>query len=452
MAQVIVLLIGLILAFKIFENRNNSFALVWILVGLTLLNGYIKIIQFPISLSVLRWFIYIALFILLIYANKTKFVFSRFPLKGTMWILVICVFLIALPDSRLSIYQKIYKPFREITETFFILFIAYFFSGSSKDIVKYFGKPIVYLSIIIGVAGLLNFLFKSNFYYEWVISNFFHGGDADLESKARVLEEHAGRFRASSTFDYTFNYGFVSSIFTIFIMYLSTQDIFRFSKTSILMKLAFASAILGVFLSFSRSVFFVFVVGFIVYVFFSYSNYKKFKYLIISMSLLLFTYLTSPVLRESIDNSVDLIITGGSRVSGSSLEMRGAQFFGASTYFLQNPIFGNGYYYINDELGWGDRDSGVADKEMFGFESLLFVLMIEQGVLGLFSKFLFFFLLLVYFYKNLSINRKTAGFGLSVCVMFMIFAFSNGVLGSWPFAMLFAGISMKSLELEKVGL
>jgi hypothetical protein len=309
-------------------------------------------------------------------------------------------------------------------------------------------KPLAITMILVGLYGLFNFVIKANPYYSWVINSFFTGGDSDLEGVMMVLEGETSRYRAVSTFDSPFNYGYVSSLFALFFSYcLSLKKYNRIGKK--LLYVSLTLSIIGVFICFSRTVLIALILSYLVYFFFS-TFFTKVKYVFITVILVGFTYGTIPAVEKATDNIVEVFTKGGKDLGGSSIEMRSIQFFGALKYFMQSPIRGNGYAYIQRELGWGDRDSGDLDENMWGFESIIYKLMIEEGIIGISGIVIFFFGIFRFLLRKKKVDKQLSIIGMSITTLFLVFSIGTGTLGAWPFTMLLLGVIIKTIQLKEI--
>lgn len=446
MIQALVFVTALFLALIIFVNRKKYVSLLWVINGMLLLNASIIVIYEP-QIGIWRWLIFSLLFAALFQSGRFNREFSSFPLKKVLIIAMLGTLVIALLDSRLSIFNKFYIPFREITEKYLLLFLGYFFIREKGDLAN-MSKPIFAVLIIISIYGLFNYVSGVNPYFKWAIETFFTkvaGSDAHLQSKLKILNTLQSRFRAVSTFDHTFNYGYASSLLALFFFArYNTEDL----KHGLL-KVAFMFGLVGTVLCFSRIVLFAALFAFGVLILFSTRLTKKiaiaFSVLIIGFA----AYATIPAFQKTMDNTMDVFVTGGEEAGGSSIDMRLVQLAGAYGYFMQSPIIGNGYEYINKELGWGERNSALLDSDMYGFESVVFELMIEQGIIGLLYHLVLLFGLIRYFSRNLKNNKVLASLGLSIVSLFFLFAVGTGALRSWPLTMLFLGMIIKTIVLSK---
>lgn len=450
MIQALVFVTALFLALIIFVNRKKYVSLLWVINGMLLLNASIIVIYEP-QIGIWRWLIFSLLFAALFQSGRFNREFSSFPLKKVLIIAMLGTLVIALLDSRLSIFNKFYIPFREITEKYLLLFLGYFFIREKGDLAN-MSKPIFAVLIIISIYGLINYVSGVNPYFKWAIETFFTevaGSDAHLQSKLNILDSSQNRFRAVSTFSHTFDYGYASSLLALFFFARYNIENLKHGR---LLKVAFMFGLAGTVLCFSRIVLFAALFAFGILILFSTRLTKK---IAIAFSVLIFgfaAYATIPAFQKTMDNTMDVFVTGGEEAGGSSIDMRLVQLAGAYWYFMQSPIIGNGYGYIEKELGWGERNKALLDSDMYGFESVVFVLLIEQGIIGLLYHLVLLFGLIRYFRLNLKSNKVLASLGLSIVSLFFLFAVGTGELSSWPLTMLFLGMIIKTIVLSNKNL
>lgn len=444
MIQIISFILGLIIFFNILRNKANVKSLLWVIISLTLINAYIIISKFPVDLNITRWVLYSLLFSEFLFYNRFYQNWNTFPLKTITILLILGSIVVGMFDSRLPLFWKFYFSFKDIIETYFILFLGYFTIRQKEDCI-HLVKPIIIISIIIGVYGLFNFITLTNPYYRFVIDNFFTGGDADLTSRLNILNTNRERFRATSTFNSPFNYGYISALLTLILLHWQREQRNKFLITALF------CTIIGIFLSNSRTVLFAGTISIVIYIISTYKLSKKISLSIFIFLIAISSYTVIPVVKQNIDNTLDIFQTGGENTKGSSVEMRMLQLAGAYSYFSQNPLIGNGYNYIYKELGWGDRDNATLDSNMFGFESIIYSLLIEQGIIGLVTKLLFFISLITYFIKQkrLLINKDLSSLGISLTTLFLLFSIGTGALGAWPLTMISLGVIIKIIQLNK---
>jgi len=88
------------------------------------------------------------------------------------------------------------------------------------------------------------------------------------------------------------------------------------------------------------------------------------------------------------------------RGGGSSLSLRQDQLLFSIASIANEPIFGNGFYYTQQTALATDNDGKLLyenKNEVGGLESILFRVLIDQGLVGLTALFLFFIWIFLYF-------------------------------------------------------
>lgn len=118
------------------------------------------------------------------------------------------------------------------------------------------------------------------------------------------------------------------------------------------------------------------------------------------------------------------------KIGGSSMEMRFNQFDAALKEIEDNPLFGRGYGYRDYYI----YVHNALHPELLGFESVLLLILVERGGLGL----LFFFIMLYYIYKlfrNEMIDKST------ISLVFLGYITSIVMTGIRPLTLLFVGLT-----------
>ncbi|HVW15541.1 MAG TPA: O-antigen ligase family protein [Mucilaginibacter sp.] len=147
-----------------------------------------------------------------------------------------------------------------------------------------------------------------------------------------------------------------------------------------------------------------------------------------------------------------LTSTEQSYEEGSSLDMRIGQLQASYDLFKKKPVTGNGLYYIKETLGFSrDWNQSKSDKDLYGFESYVYELLIEQGLLGIIGNIFLFASLFIFFIKNnISKNRgtkKLSLLGIALLVAYLSFIIGTGDMGSFPVFMIVMGITIKGIVL-----
>lgn len=433
MIQILVYLACLFVIFNIIKN-NSYKRVVWFIVGLLMIPPGVTLGGKPLS-----WFIILSLIIgLLVNTNdfrKLKYI----PLKKTIIFFCCCLCIVGLFDNRISIPQKIIRPILYFYENVLPCILVYIALISTKDYKKLY-IALVYLATFFGLYGILCYLNKSNLYITQLSTEFkFRNLALDY------LNGSDGRVRISSFLFHPFLYGiilvFVIS-YAIFLYQNHSQKINKKVLAAILILL-----ITNLLLTNSRTILIVFMLQVGLYVLLQTNS----KNIFIVIGGVVFTYIMImfiPALSEKIDLLLDLVQSGGTKVQGSSVEMREVQLLASYKYFLQKPISGNGFNYIYEGIGFrteiSERNSSA---ELYAFESYFYILLIEQGVSGILGNLILFISLTYYciknFFKVFLLNHKRYIIcSMLIIIGYLVFILATGTINSLPFFFIFVGISL----------
>ncbi len=89
---------------------------------------------------------------------------------------------------------------------------------------------------------------------------------------------------------------------------------------------------------------------------------------------------------------------------------------------------------------------------MWGFESYVFELLIEQGIVGILGSLVFFTSIVYWLFKQRKYSveiRQISALGITIVVSFLAFSIATGALTSWYISMFLLGICMKKIVLMK---
>ena len=432
-------ILTVVFIYAIIKNHGTYKSVLWYLLGLLLLNAHISPIDFLVHIGahILLTYSLLGSVLLNFLLRRKKTI--KFPFRGSLLIVLFGVFVVGLMDGRLGLASRFSYPIREFFENYICIFLGFYAIRDEEDIKRLRGL-LLFGVVVISTYGIFNLMTKSNPYYELVADTYL---SKDNSSVIAALDERNNRYRAASTFSRTFDFGYFSALLSFIFLYF-LQAIRR---SNVLNYTMIGLCIVGMILSNSRTVLLAFSAGFLIYFMTAISIGSKIKYFFLIFVVIVISNLTIPAVSESFKNTFAAVTGEETEVQGSSVDMRREQLLGTIRYWSDSPIIGNGYGFILNELGWADKKN--LDEQMRGFESIVFQLLIEQGLVGLITKFYLFISILIYFSRNLSRYRLLAGTGLSILILFLIFALGTGPLGSIPITMTILGIIIKTIELKK---
>lgn len=418
---VLILLIIFFLGVNIFINKGQI-RYNWFICSVLLLSSSIILIQKP-QIPVHRFFL-ICYWLSILNNKETKKL--KMPLKIPMILYLIGFLVVGCESHYLSFFYMIYKPLIHFFDTYFVILLG--FIASKK--IKVISKPIIDVLFFVTVYGIFTYIIKENPIQELICQIFNIGYDHSYYWESRV--------RVDSTWSGSISYGFICSMF----FYLLLSHLRSRKEIYLLILL-----LINLMLSGSRTdIVTFFLMGFVLIVI-KYNMKKSFVIFLISVIVVFVCYNTIPIVYERINN-VSTTIQGKDNVEGSSIELRNNQTSAVLLLFIQSPIVGHGIDYITEEMGFG-TNQWEGDSLYKGFESLVYIIMIERGLVGLFSELLIVLSILFYALKYLKQDKNTVANIVLLILAFIFFAISTGALDIWLLVMFYIGLYIRKIHDER---
>jgi len=377
---------------------------------------------------------------------------KSFPLKYVFIICAVCFLTIGIFDARLIGYQKLAKPIAFMTQNLICCLFAYITLYNVTNYSNLFRK-LFYVFAIFGLYGIVCFLLRSNPYSAIFATTF-----SMPDYMKGYLQTGDTRLRVNSFSFHPYLYGMLLIIMFLFsFFYYKNLHLLKIKKGNFLMLMGLI--FINIFMTNSRSLLVVLVITCGCYFIFTVSSARVFQYVLFA-PLVLILLMQIPKVGEVVDTLTDIATTGGEKSSngGSSVDMRQQQLLLSLKYYSDNPTFGNGYDYIIENLKFSsDANKRESDAEAFGFESYAYIILIEQGTVGIVANSILFIALLVYHIRNIFRLADQARLfvivNFLIIVGYLIFIFTTGTLSSMPFFFVIMGISIgvqqKALKIEK---
>lgn len=410
----------------------------WFFTGILFFQHRIPLFTFPTDMGFHRFMVFSLLIPELANFKKSINDFRRFPLFYPLIIVFVGFLLIGLLDTRINLFLQIYRPTDLYIQTFLVIFLGYNNFKEEEDwpkLLKYFAI----CSIILCLYGFYNFVTKTNPYDNLISTSFNSFSSFDFYKN--IFDE---RFRINSFVDHPIYYGYLLGILFLlsFHAILDKQDNFR-----VIYLLSIVMTFLNLLMTNSRTPLISFLLGMSFFILMTLHVKLKIQIALLAIVFCSGMY-TIPSVRDKINNTIDIFQKGGSQISGSSLKMREMQLQTSFLLFQKKPISGNGLYYIEETLGYSsNEDKSMSSDDLQGFESYFYIIIIEQGIIGIILNAIFFGALILYFFKRKIISREYSGLGLTITLMFLTFSIGTGTLGSWIITMSIIGIIIKKIEL-----
>ena len=440
MVQIIFILITLFVSYKIIKS-DDSERLYWYLGGILFLNTEIVIVYSPYLSSIRVLTIVMAITCLF---KDSKQEWKDFPLIIPLICTFILLLMVGILDARLSFMTKIIRPVNYFLYTMFIVYISFLSFKDEKHWIQ-LTKVLYILTLFVCLYGLFNHFIRFNPYNAIIMD---YTGARDISN---AFQESTSRARISSFTNNPIFYGYLVSVLLFVLIYNHLSGIYKITIKEKFTVILFILLLVNLYLSNSRTPYAVFVAGTAAIVFLFFDNKKRWKAIVVFLCIAA-VLMTIPVVRKSVETVTD-IFASEQEIEGSSIEMRMMQLEAAIAVFDLNIYTGNGYDYIWEGLGFNsDTELSEADKDFQGFESYIFVILIEQGLVGIVANIIFFGSLFFWFFRQRKFStatRQISTLGIVIIGAFLFFSIATGALYSWFISMFFIGISMKRIMLEK---
>ncbi len=434
MGKYFFILIAFIFFIGILKSRGTN-KLIWFFTGHFFFQERIILLEFPTVISFHRFLIFTLLLSVILTRKHLYKDFKQFPLSKPLAFVFLGMLCVGIFDRRHMMAVNIYRIIDDFVQSFLIIFLCYlsFESIKWKKLVKY----LLIASIIMSIYGFYNYITKANPYDDFISKSFKTLSTADIYGP--MFFE---RFRINSFVSNPIYYGYLCSI----LLMIGVYSFYFLKELRTLAIVSIPITFLNIILSNSRTPLITLCVGLFVFILSSLSHNRKITFFVATIILGL-GIINVPLIREKIDATIEIFKTSENPIVGSSLDMRSTQLSASYNEFLKSPVFGNGIYYINENLGWAKNpEDRIRDEDFQGFESYVYHLLIEQGSVGIFMNILFFVSTWIYFLKKRSMFKELSGMGLTILAMFLTFIIGTGTVNSWVISMGLEGILIKYLE------
>lgn len=262
--------------------------------------------------------------------------------------------------------SSVYVVFSSIITTVVPLFI-YPYLRTPNDVKLFIKSFIIVISLAV-LYSIVEFINGRNIWMYWLQN----------QTNATIFHDHIndirfGYGRCNSFFDFPIPFGDVCAMMFCFILFYYNSyinPIYSRFHLSIIMVLM----VIGLFLSNSRAPLLAIAIGIL-----HYPVFRNKKTLFIASVFVLFIFVFA---YDSLVNVYDSMVgENGQEFSGSTTNLRINQYMICLDAFNRNPIFGGGFNAF-------DRLHEMAGtSQLMGAESILFVLMVTQGLAGLLPYF-----------------------------------------------------------------
>jgi len=390
------------------SNAIMIVLLILFLMHLIITNQWKYFIKYDLKIFTGFFFLLLSYILVLLYSSST------FVGIHTVLIMFLAILLPAFLYSYYFQQKDISFHIKEIKLTFIILFI-------------------------LGIYASISIALESNIYVDFI--------EAGLHTDRMHVSRYTGDWRgerAIGTLTHPITYGafigigFFASLFLI--IYYSS--IMKNPKMTFLFVFLSLFMIFFIFISNSRTPL-IFVLTGITIIFF-YSNVKIKIYVILAILLLLPIIMQIDFFNQKILGLLNIFNSDiGEDQRGSSISMRLSQLSVSYDYFINSPIFGNGFQSTRNIVA-----SGI-EPDLYNAESIIYKILIDMGIVGILGYSIFFTWFYFLIYKLKYVYKPLKGLVYAYISGYIIYIMGTGVMDTmqmFVFVFYLFYLTLKSLE------
>jgi len=397
------LLLGMIL------NKEEENKLLLLIIGLFCIPASAVALSQSPFLDVKGILLY--LYIITSYVNSpTNFKESvrQFPFKIPCLVVLLFFIITAYLGADGSI-KRVYDSVRIYIDSFGFLFAA--FSAGRKMNYEIFYKKFFILILVLCGLGFIEHFIHNNIPYQIICSAFpYYDGYVRLDGV--VSFDQDWRYRINILTKHPTALGTMLCIFFLTILPL-TKNYVSTSKKYLCLGLLFAVTLF----SGSRT-------ALLCIALFSFYYFISKKKIFSKMCIIVAIAVAASNVSETFIQ--DLTTKG----QGSSIELRQEQMAFSYLLFLQSPYFGNGLRFMEKYIVEDGKNGQKGIDNVGGLESIVFMLLIDQGIFGLISYFFFICWMILFFRKQAKMGHTEGIQGLLVLSSCTLFFILSGHIGA----------------------
>lgn len=362
--------------------------------------------------------------------------------KLIWWILGIVLvstlfFLMLSPNYRGSAKGIISLLIIEFFGKYIILLLSFMAASEEKSLVPLV-KAAFYALIILTVFGVVNYITRSAGYLDAITFGAKHSDVAVGEYYTEMQ-----RFRVQSLFVNAFSYGQTCIALLLLLIYGYHMKVLSRSR----MIAGALMAAFGVITCACRTVLFSCISAVVIYYAFRYSWKRSLAFLAAMSIVLLIAYYKLGFVRYIIDFILSMF-DDNSEVSGSSMELRVTQFLRVLYYIKDDWLLGRGVGFLWYDLGLKDGALNMIDQDIKGLESVLYVYLLERGIIGYIIYLIPYIMMIRYMLRRQKYCRTQVAWGIMVIAGYLIFSHMTGELRSAPMTMILLGLVLRRIHDE----
>jgi len=362
-----------------------------------------------------------------------------FPLFLICISTAVCVY--ASPYVNNSTHNIVGFIVMELIFKYFIILYA-FWGFDEENSIKPCLKWSFYGLLVLTFFGIINLIDKSAIY----VNVLTEGRINELYDKSMGdLFTEQDRFRVQSMFFNPFDYGYIC----LMLMILHYHAFIHKMENRTVSIIAIMCCFIGIVICNCRTIHLCTILVWGVYFLLSMKRGRRAKRIGFAVIIVgAIAFYSVPYLRDKVEQMITVFDEGYSD-EGSSIEMRTMQYVAMWEEVQGHEWTGLGKGYFVNDMGWGGTREEHVNEDLKGLEGVILSNMFERGYVGVFFWFIFYFLLFLYIRKNRFLSPSVYYLGISVLILYLLFANMTGELRSVYPTLLILGYVIKVLYVKR---
>ena len=425
------LLLEAFLIYKVWTERDRTRLFLWFMSAMILLFPGLKLVQ---GTPAVNWMFPVVCLLRVIKEKGLKECWKKFPLKYIYGAILLFHFLQPLFSKWQGFGSTYFYVIQYVMTTYLYLFLGYCMAPDYSKLLENKKWIYTWLTIIFGIAVICKILT-----YNIISSNL---SDVSIWASERAFTDRG--FRVTSTQGSPNIFGYVNVLLAIFIL--------NFREKNRIKCIMFALILINLILCGTRAPMVGLAATLCAYAIFV-NKAKLIRTVLLGVLAIIiasnFVSNDSPAMKY-VNGVVDIFATGGENTGGSSVDLRERQLAVATSFAVNNPIWGCGNGFCNAMQNETSNQNIFYVSDLAGAESVIFYMLIDYGFVYIGLIIIYYLVLISFFIKNSSKNKDILALTIPAIIALMTHLLTSRPDNSWQIFMPLIGAGLYMIQDRKI--
>lgn len=430
MIFVIELLLEAFLIYKVWTERDRTRLFLWFMSAMILLFPGLKLVQ---GTPAVNWMFPVVCLLRIIKDKELKECWRNFPLKYIYAAILLFHFLQPIFSKWQGFGSTYFYVIQYVMTTYLYVFLGYCMAPDYKKLLESKKWIYTWLIIISGIAIVCKLLT-----YNVISSNL---SDTSIWGAERAFTERG--FRVTSTQGSPNIFGYINVLLAIFIL--------SFKEKVRIKCIMFILILMNLILCGTRAPMVGLAVTLCVYALFI-NKAKLIRVGLLGVFAIIiasnFISTSSPIMKY-VNGVVDIFTTGGENTGGSSVDLRERQLAVATSFAVNNPVWGCGNGFCNAMQNEASHQNIFYVSDLAGAESIIFYMLIDYGFVYIGLIIIYYLLLIAFCIRNGRKNRDILALVTPAIIALMTHLLTSRPDNSWQIFMPLIGAGLYMIQYRK---